>query len=394
MLTPIAQALILLALASPAAPQSADACGCHATSARYNIVNQPKTGYDFIPVVLDDSLGFYVAYSAKQNETNTDFVSTSCMYALPLVNDEVLIFGGGFGDTWYLPGGAFYDADYDVGMLKEAIVGCMGRDLAKTRVRFVTPHGHPDHLTVAFIRALERAGFTMAEIAYHEGDRAWIEGLPWSSHHPALFNVLPSAPCNTEILTYESPLGRIWFVSRPGHTPGSVDLVLDVLGNPGDRVLVLGSAAGGCPAPTGVNLTLNAHGTALVDGPRRAEIELLPGTGVNRVCFNSLTPPKLGTSWVTQVGLTDHPGATMIYVFGTDCLLNPGLLLPYGELLVNPLGRSGFSVMRPVFATDKEFIGMDIPREPALMGRVCYVQAAISGGGIELCNGLRVVIGF
>ena len=137
-----------------------------------------------------------MAYSAKQNDTNTDFVGTACMYVLPLDNDEVLIFGGGFGDTWYLPGGAFFDADYDVAMIKEAIVACMGRDPANTHVRFLAPHGHPDHITVAFIRALERAGLALSEIAYHEGDRAWIEQLPWLAHHAALFHVLPDMGCN------------------------------------------------------------------------------------------------------------------------------------------------------------------------------------------------------
>jgi hypothetical protein len=392
-LSPCSAALSLLALAAPSFPQG-DTCDCHATNARYNIVNQPKTGYDFIPIVPDDSLGFYVAYSAKQNETNTDFVSTSCMYLLPLDKNEVLIFGGGFGDTWYLPGGAYFDADYDAGMLKEAIVGCMGRDPARTRVRFVAPHGHPDHVTVAFIKALERAGLEVVEIAYHEGDRDWIEGLPWSTHHPALFHVLPSADCSEELASYSSPLGRIAVVSRPGHTPGSIDLVLDVLGNPGDRVHVLGSSGGGCPAPPGVSMTLSAHGTAVIDGPRRAQVELLQGQGVNRMCFNSLTPPKLGTSWVTQIAIDPHPGATMVYVFGTDCGLDPGQLTPFGELLVNPLGLSQFSVARPVFSSDKEYVGMDIPRDPSLMGRTCYVQAAILGGGVELCNGMRIVIGF
>jgi hypothetical protein len=52
------------------------------------------------------------------------------------------------------------------------------------------------------------------------------------------------------------------------------------------------------------------------------------------------------------------------------------------------------SVARPVFSDDKEYVGMDIPRDPALMGRTCYAQAAILGGRIELCNGLRAVIGF
>jgi len=390
-------ALVLLASALPVRAQT-DSCRCHATNARFNVVNLPKTGYDFIPINDDDSLGFYVAYSAKQNDTNTDFSSTSCMYVLPLDNDEVLVFSGGFGDTWYLPGGAFFNADYDVAMIKQAIVGCMGRDLASTRVRFVAPHGHPDHITVAFIKALERAGLAVIEIAYQEGDRAWIEQLPWLPHHPALFHVLPGSACGEPIgtppITYASPLGTIWFTHRPGHTPGSIDLVLDVLGDPTNRVLVQGSGSGGCAPPSGVTMTLSAHGTAIIAGPRRAVSEVLPGQGVNRSCLLPVTPPKLGDTWVVEVDVSAHPEASMIYLIGTDCLLQPGLLTPFGELLVDPLGRPRLSITRPVLSTTKESIGMDIPRDPALMGRTSYVQAVIVGGKTELSNGLHLVIGF
>jgi hypothetical protein len=386
-------ALFLLALASPARAQT-DACSCHATNARYNVVNRPKTGYDYIPIVDDDSLGFYVAYSAKQNETNTDFVSTSCMYVLPLDNDEVLVFSGGFGDTWYIPGGAFFDADYDAAMVRQAIVGCMGRDPATTRVRFVAPHGHPDHITVAFIKALERAGLSVIEIAYHEGDRDWIEQLPWLAHHPALFHVLHGTVANQEILSYASPLGRIWFLPRPGHTPGSIDLVLDVLGDPENRVLVQGSGPGGNPPPSGVTLTLAAHGTAIVGGPRRAVSELLSGRGVNRTCLTSVTPPRLGTSWVVEVDASAHVEPTFAYLFGSDCVFTPGLMTPLGEVLVNPNGHQRLSILRPILTTGKEYIGMDIPRDPALMGREIFLQAAIGGGKTELTNGLRIVIGF
>jgi len=373
--------------------QMSDSCDCHAVNARYNVVAQAKTGYDYVPVVPDDSLGFYVAYSAKQNDANTDFVSTSCMYVLPLDNDEVLIFGGGFGDTYYLSGGAFFDADYDVAMIKEAILGCMGRTLS-TRIRFVAPHGHPDHITVAFIRALERAGFTLAEIAYQVGDRAWIEGLPWLPHHPALFNPLPTAPCNREILSYSSPLGHIGFISRPGHTPGSIDLVLDVGGDPSQRVLVMGSMAGGCAPPPGVVLTLAAHGTAIVGGPRRAMSEMLTGSGKNRACLRSVTAPKPGEAWVTEVEVEGHPGATSLLLFGTDCRLESGQPTAYGELLVDLLGQHPFSITRSVLNGSIESIEVEIPKDPTLMGRTFYAQAAIAGGGAELCNALRLVIGF
>jgi hypothetical protein len=387
--------LALLALAPSPAPRQTDVSYCRATNARYNITLTPKSGYDFVPIVDDDSLGFYVAYSAKQNETNTEIAGTSCMYVLPLVGDEVLVFGGGYGDTYTIPGGAFYDADYDVAFIRDAVVECMGRDVASTRIRFVAPHGHPDHITVAFIRALERAGFTMAEIAYHEGDRGWIESLPWSGHHTAIFRVLSGTQCAQELLTYDSPLGKVWFVPRPVHTAGSIDLVLDVLGDGSDRVLVLGSAPGGwCGQPSGVKLTLQAHGTALVGGPRRAEAEVVAGSGVNRGCFTALKPPKLGYEFIAEIEISQHAGASSVYVFGTDVPLEPGRMTPFGELLVNPLGRLQLSVLAPVVSDGAETVSILIPKDPTLMGRTCYAQATIFGGGVEMCNALRMVIGF
>ena len=63
----------------------------------------------------------------------------------------------------------------------------------------------------------------------------------------------------------------------------------------------------------------------------------------------SATPPKLGTDWVAELDVSDHPGATFVYVYGTDCLLNPGVMTPFGELLANPRGRAQISGFMPVF---------------------------------------------
>ncbi|MEQ1891888.1 MAG: hypothetical protein ABL998_05035 [Planctomycetota bacterium] len=394
MITSCFAILPLLAAPWPAPQISNLGCGCQAVNARYNVLNRPKTGYDYIPLVPDDSLGIYVAYSAKQNDTNTDFVSTSCMYVLPLLDDEVLVFGGGFGDTFNIPGGAFFDANYDAKMLYDIIAGCMARDPATTRVRFLAPHGHPDHITVAIIKAIERTGLEMAEIAYHAGDRAWIEQLPWLAHHPALFSVLPGAGCNQEIAAYESPLGHIGVIQRAGHTPGSIDIVLDLLGDVDNRTVIQGSAPGGCTPPSGVTLTLAAHGTALIGGPRRAVTEQFNGSGVNRPCFRTASPPKLGSDWIAEVEVGKHPGASFVLFYGTDCLLNPPLLTPYGEVLVNASGRIQINALVPVTTADVQSFTLPIPNDAALMGRNCYVQGTIFGGQLEFCNGLRLTVGF
>ena len=75
-------------------------------------------------------------------------------------------------------------------------------------------------------------------------------------------------------------------------------------------------------------------------------------------------------------------------------VLEPGVITPFGELLVNPNGHQQLNFVRPVLASDVETFQIPIPHEPTLMGRTCYVQATIIGGGIEFCNALRLVIGF
>ncbi len=384
---------IALFLTQLGAPQVGDECECHATNARYNVSSQPRAGYDFIPVVADDSLGFYVVYSAKQDESGTGIASTACIYVLPLANEEVLLFGAGWGDSSWA-GWALHDADYDVAHVDQVIRTCLGLDPARARLRFAAPHGHPDHVNAAFVKSLERAGYVLAEIAFHEDDRDPIESMPWYPHQEELFHVLAGLPCGRELASYASPLGRLWLTSRPGHTPGAIDLVLDVSDDPEVRVLVRGSlAGGGCPDPPGVVLDLDAHGTAILAASRRAQLEVLEGRGLNRPCLTAARPPRLGTTWTADIEASAHPGATLVYLFATDCRLDPGRVGDYGELLVDPGGRPIFALWQPSSGPTDSF-SIPIPNDPILMGLVAYAQATILGGIPELCNGLELVIGF
>lgn len=368
---------------------------CDATNARFNISEQAKTGYDFVPTTPDETLGFHVVYSAKRNPGGSEIASTACIYVFALDDDEVLIFGSGFGDTSTPEGGAFFDADYDVSNVDAVIRGCLGLDAALVRVRFAAPHGHPDHINVAFIRALERADYVLAEIAYHAGDRGWIEQLPWLARHRPLLRVLTGGvPCTSELASYASPLGRLWLLSRPGHTPGSIDLVLDVGGDPAERVLVRGSTPDGACAGLldGVGLILDAHGTAIVPGSRRAELEVVAGRGLNPSCFRATTRPRIGTTWLAQVDVSQHPDAALVYVVATSQRLEPGLVVEYGELIVDLSSRILFSCTLPSSGL-LDGVPIAIPNETILMGRVATVQATILGGGPELCNALELVIG-
>jgi hypothetical protein len=390
--TPCSTALVLSLLAAPAAAQADSDCECHAANARYNASTAPKTGYDFVPIVPDDSLGFYVVYSARQDDSGTGIGSTANIYVLPLEDEEVLVFGSGWGNTAYA-GWALYDADYDVAHVDQVVRYCLGLDPARVRLRFFGPHAHPDHINAAFIKALERAGYTLAEIAFHEGDRATVESLPWFSHHLGLFHVLGALPCGRELASFPSPLGRIWFTPRPGHTPGSIDLVLDVRGDPAERVLVRGSLPGGaCAPPGGVVLELGAHGTVVVNGHRRAQVSELVGRGLNRICLGSADSPILGTLWSAEVDNAGHPGATFACLLGSDCRLDPGVVMDVGELLIDPARRQFLTVALAGSGGIDRF-DIPIPNDPSLLGTTCYVQASVLGGKPELCNALELVIG-
>jgi DNA polymerase-3 subunit beta len=108
-------------------------------------------------------------------------------------------------------------------------------------VRFVAPHGHIDHINADCIRELRARGYQIREIAFHAGDAGAVNSLPgWRTQDKAVFRVLRNSTgqCQEELASYASPLGRIWFYSRPGHTPGSIDLALDVGGDPTNRMIV------------------------------------------------------------------------------------------------------------------------------------------------------------
>jgi hypothetical protein len=281
-----------------------------------------------------------------------------------------------------------------VAYVTEIARGCLRLDPALTRVHFVAPHGHADHVNAAFMKALDRAGFRLAEIAYHVGDRSWIEGLPWLPEHRQILRPFPGSPCEEAPLTYASPLGRIWFYSRPGHTPGTVDLVLDVGGDPAKRVLVRGASRGGsCLGPVGgTEFVLEAHGTAMLANPRRGEVNVIEGRKINTLCLSASSRPKLGTIWSATIDSSNHEDAVLVTLTGTERRLDPGLVLRYGELLLDLQSNVVFTT-QVLSSGGVDVIQFPIPFDPALIGLSTYVQATILGGGVELCNALELVVG-
>lgn len=274
---------VALAILPAAGPQHAPAATratqrslvCRADDARSNDCSTPrKIGtYDFVPLSSDGALGFYCAYSGRRIVTPTRTVVENVgMFVFELAprfgRSHVLLFGMGFGDDAYSVNGAAYD----MGLVDEIVRGCIGFAPATTTIQFLVPHGHFDHVNDAAPRELAALGYELGEIRYHVGDQALVLANAWTSPAldlaPHLRAITASGSCGQEIGHYASPLGRLWVAHRPGHTHGSVDLVVDAQDDPARRYLVLGSTPGGaCPqSPAGTVQRVLAHGNVLLDG--------------------------------------------------------------------------------------------------------------------------------
>ncbi len=115
------------------------------------------------------------------------------------------------------------------------------------------------------------------------------------------------------------------------------------------------------------------------------------GSGLNDPCFAS-APPRLGATWTAVVDLRSHPHAFVSAVFGHARPLS-GRPLGASELLVDTLSPRFFASLVPASGAAGVHAHA-IPNLTALAGVRAYFQAAILGGGSELCNAVDVVLGF
>jgi hypothetical protein len=118
------------------------------------------------------------------------------------------------------------------------------------------------------------------------------------------------------------------------------------------------------------------------------------GRGLNRNCFGAAGVPVLGSIWMAEVDTSQHPGAMISYVLGYDAPLAPGVMTKFGELLVDVVNGREILSMGVISTGVVHPFRMEVPADPALIGFPVYLQAAILGGGAELCNAIDVVLGF
>lgn len=124
----------------------------------------------------------------------------------------------------------------------------------------------------------------------------------------------------------------------------------------------------------------------------RANTVLRNGSGLNRVAFTSLTPPVVGGTWNARIDSSGHPGVLLATLLVVERPLPAPLLLPAGELLVDPRGPILARRSQPAAGGFADF-ALAIPANPALIGFHASAQATLLGGGTELLNALDLKLG-
>jgi hypothetical protein len=120
---------------------------------------------------------------------------------------------------------------------------------------------------------------------------------------------------------------------------------------------------------------------------------LLDGSGVNPMLLANLSLPKIGSTWSCEIDASAHAGATLATLQGRK-REHPGRPTPWGELLIDMSSRRVFATTRvPDIAGHARF-DFPVPYDLSIVGSELTVQGGILGGGGELLNAIRLVIGF
>ena len=119
--------------------------------------------------------------------------------------------------------------------------------------------------------------------------------------------------------------------------------------------------------------------------------QVVNGTGVNPLWLSSQSELVVGSTWTAQVDASSVAGAATSGLFGRLSLLDPGVLLSAGELLVH--GPKLFTLFQASSGALDTFL-VPIPASASLIGFEGHVQGAVfAPGNTRLTNALRVVVG-
>ena len=114
----------------------------------------------------------------------------------------------------------------------------MGIRKNETEIEYFSPHNHIDHFNPEFFEEIVNIGYSVESMKLfsHINDFPLITGYnnkpgvgAWVSD---IFNTIQSIgsvndSCNTEVMTFESVIGQWSVRSYPGHTPGTLNLILN-----------------------------------------------------------------------------------------------------------------------------------------------------------------------
>lgn len=121
-----------------------------------------------------------------------------------------------------------------------------------------------------------------------------------------------------------------------------------------------------------------------------ARVEFRGGTAGNRPSFFPLDVPYVGRPWRAQIyGYVP----SLVGVAFTDAPAN-GVMTAFGELLVQLSGQRLATLTLPAAADGIGRLGLNVPEDASLCGRVAYGQAFVLGpSGLELGNALDLTFG-
>ncbi len=215
-----------------------------------------------------------------------------------------------------------------------------------------------------------------------DGGATWQpfdEGLP-----DTLVYCLGEAPdgsgtlfCGTETAAYRRDAGAASWVDVTGNQ-APVTVYWSVEAHPAENTLRFGTYGRGI-------------WDYQIDPQARSVIR--NGSGINRLCLSEITPAELGATWSVQVDATNHPGATAATLVIYEAPI-PGTLLRYGELLVDLSSVKLLTSTLPASGGSSTIFSFPVPNDPSFAGFQAYCQAAVAGGGVELCNALDIVVGY
>jgi hypothetical protein len=116
------------------------------------------------------------------------------------------------------------------------------------------------------------------------------------------------------------------------------------------------------------------------------------GTGLNPLCYTSILKPYLGSTWVAKVDATlfGFPGTAAI-VAGSIHPIAPLLLVPFGELLIDPTPLI-ITTVQPVVG-GIAIINLPVPLDASLGGITVATQAVVAGTSLGFGNAIDLTLG-